>query len=383
MAEGSPASGDKDVKPCAVCGSIVPPNPGLKPRVYCTSRCRDKAYRVDPSLQKGPATCAACGCSYARAVTGQRFCSRQCRVSFRTLCVGCGGVLPPAKGTKTRKFCSKVCRSRSIRPLAKRSSFCEDCKSPFDEQKLIGPPKRVCDGCARARKRSAASQKMLLSSCERCAVSFGHRSTSRPRFCSAECRWPDAKSNRPAKCKACGETYTRRKPRQQYCSAWCFARPSRSKQPRPCIRCGATFTPGPCSNAGKFCSRGCSFAARREGHPLAREKGVQRRGGRSHKARCEHYGAPYTPISRKAILEHFGWECQICGRALLRRQQRGDGGRIDGRSPTVDHIIPLSLGTASPGHTWGNVQAACLDCNVAKSNKPPDSFVPRMAASLD
>lgn len=383
MADGSPSSGDKDVKSCPVCGSIVPPNPGLKPRDYCSPLCRSKAYKSDLSLQKGQATCVGCGGTYARSVVGQRFCSRQCRVTFRTVCVTCGGVLPPAKGTKTRKFCSRVCHSRSMRPLVERNCFCEDCKAPLKEQRLIGPPKRVCDGCARARKRSSASEKMRSSVCQRCAVTFSHRSTRRQMFCSAECRWHDAKRNRPAKCKGCGADYVRRKAKQQYCSRECFVQPSMARQPRPCVRCGVVFAPGPWKNAGKFCSRGCSFAARKDGHPLAREKGAQRGGGRSHRARCGYYGAPYTPISRKAILDHFSWKCQICGRALLRSQCRGVDGRIDGRSPTVDHIVPLSLGPKSPGHTWGNVQAACLDCNVAKSNKPPDSFVPRMATSLD
>jgi 5-methylcytosine-specific restriction endonuclease McrA len=37
------------------------------------------------------------------------------------------------------------------------------------------------------------------------------------------------------------------------------------------------------------------------------------------------------------------------------------------RSPTVDHIIAISLGIK--GHTWDNVQCACWQCNVKKGAK--------------
>lgn len=58
------------------------------------------------------------------------------------------------------------------------------------------------------------------------------------------------------------------------------------------------------------------------------------------------------PVSRKTILNRDNWTCQYCG--LF-----GD---------TIDHIIPKSRGG---GNTWGNLCAACTDCNGYKSNMTP------------
>lgn len=290
--------------------------------------------------------------------------------------------MPPSLGDKPRKYCCVACCRRGGRPRVQRPTKCEDCGGDLGRLGAKGRPRRVCKDCANARSRATWRAKKSSSSCTRCGITFEHSYGANTRFCSAECRRPAAKQNRPADCKGCGASYIRRSSGQQYCSRECRAKSSASKLPRPCLRCGITFRPGPYRNAGKFCSRGCAFAAIKEGHPLAREKGVQRGGGRSIKARCEHYGAPYTPISKRAIFDRSGWVCQLCGCDLLRRQGREENGRIDGRSPTVDHIVPVSLGPGSPGHVWGNVQAACRRCNVLKGAQPLDSFAASNATGL-
>lgn len=100
------------------------------------------------------------------------------------------------------------------------------------------------------------------------------------------------------------------------------------------------------------------------------------------KYRCQKYGVPYERFSLKSILKRDNWHCKLCGCELLRKLTQDASGKIDPRSPCVDHIIPLSLGPPCPGHVPSNVQAACNRCNTRKSNLMPDSFAARCANSL-
>ena len=60
-----------------------------------------------------------------------------------------------------------------------------------------------------------------------------------------------------------------------------------------------------------------------------------------------------TRASRSEILRRDGYTCCYCG----------------GPGTTIDHIIPKSRGG---GNTWGNLCAACRDCNSAKDNRTPE-----------
>lgn len=61
------------------------------------------------------------------------------------------------------------------------------------------------------------------------------------------------------------------------------------------------------------------------------------------------------------IYERDGWRCHICRRSVLR-----DKAWPHPRSPSIDHLIPLTRGGA---HEPTNVKAACLRCNVSKGNR--------------
>jgi hypothetical protein len=79
-----------------------------------------------------------------------------------------------------------------------------------------------------------------------------------------------------------------------------------------------------------------------------------------YKGRCRQYGVPYEPVPKKTVFEHDGYKCQHCGKmcrvgAKLRRDR-----------PTVDHIVPLSIGPGSPGHVRSNLQTLCGHCNGRK-----------------
>lgn len=78
------------------------------------------------------------------------------------------------------------------------------------------------------------------------------------------------------------------------------------------------------------------------------------------------------------------WKCQLCGDNLLDRYTTIMGTRTPHpRSPTIDHIVPLSFGPTSPGHVFDNCQAACFECNSHRGTKSIDSFVPRNATAVE
>jgi 5-methylcytosine-specific restriction endonuclease McrA len=57
-------------------------------------------------------------------------------------------------------------------------------------------------------------------------------------------------------------------------------------------------------------------------------------------------------VSRRVIFTRDDWECQYCG-------EHGN---------TIDHVMPKSRGGKN---TWGNMVAACRDCNHRKADRTP------------
>lgn len=176
--------------------------------------------------------------------------------------------MPPPLGDKPRKYCSAACRRRGSRPLVQRPTKCENCGSDLGRLGVRGPPRRACKGCEKDRKAAADRKRRSQSTCERCGRTFEHSHKSRTRFCSAECRRPDARQNRPADCKKCGIRFVRRFSSQQYCSFECGGR-ARQK-PASCLRCGKVFTKRRTpaghysSSARMYCGRDCAFAHKTE-----------------------------------------------------------------------------------------------------------------------
>jgi 5-methylcytosine-specific restriction endonuclease McrA len=85
-------------------------------------------------------------------------------------------------------------------------------------------------------------------------------------------------------------------------------------------------------------------------------------------------------VTRSAVMDRDGWECQLCGSPLLESFCKIPGTNTPHpRSPTIDHIIPLSHGAASPGHVFDNCQAACWQCNCQRGAESVDSFARRKA----
>lgn len=74
------------------------------------------------------------------------------------------------------------------------------------------------------------------------------------------------------------------------------------------------------------------------------------------------FGAKYDKSIRlSALIKKQNGICQICGKKIDMSDRIGTA--IGNYYPTVDHIIPISLGGS---HTWDNVQLAHMICNSKK-----------------
>lgn len=111
-----------------------------------------------------------------------------------------------------------------------------------------------------------------------------------------------------------------------------------------CSICGRTFSP--LNGRSRFCSEKC------------KKKNDNEKYNGFHIRRAKKYGVPYEHgITLPEVIERFGGVCQICGKAT----DRG----VFAMMPTIDHIVPMKRGG---GHTWDNVQLACMKCNSMKGD---------------
>ena len=83
-----------------------------------------------------------------------------------------------------------------------------------------------------------------------------------------------------------------------------------------------------------------------------------------------------APLTNRLLFRRDGHLCLYCGKSGSER------------SPTRDHITPLSRGGRD---AWTNVATACQSCNAAKSNRTPEEwgyqllavpFAPNLAEGL-
>ena len=72
-------------------------------------------------------------------------------------------------------------------------------------------------------------------------------------------------------------------------------------------------------------------------------------------------------ITISKLLERDNYTCAICGIKISQDWESRSA------MPSIDHIMPLSLGGQ---HSWDNVRAVHLGCNNSKAGKKDGEFVP-------
>ncbi len=131
---------------------------------------------------------------------------------------------------------------------------------------------------------------------------------------------------------------------------------------RPCKECGA-------SSERRICSSECQTAwdNNRKARRRAAKKAYNKVAGRHFKQRAKRFGVRYIRFAKSMIYERDGYTCQLCRNPVLQTvKYNAADGKIHMRSPTIDHIIPMSKGG---NHEPPNCQTACFECNSKKGNR--------------
>lgn len=179
-------------------------------------------------------------------------------------------------------------------------------------------------------------------------------------------------------CPVCAKSFHPSKSTVRYCSHACaMARDLHPRgkrvQPRPCETCGMVFKPR--GNSGKYCSTRCSGRAQaqrlkeiaRLGAAVANAPRILSQGekaAREHAKRAKRRGSrTVEEFDPSEIFARDKWTCHLCRQKTSRAYRRKDP-----RSPTLDHLIPISLGGK---HERANVAAAHLRCNTRRSIDGP------------
>lgn len=189
--------------------------------------------------------------------------------------------------------------------------------------------------------------------CRHCSAPLKRKSRNGPwpRYCSASCR-----------ARAC-DLRARADGRE---AEWDRADRMRKRSSRlrslrsvACAHCAVEFTP--LRRGKRYCTRECvnaAFGARRRATAAGRAKLTDYQ--RTRVARAKG-ATELEPIIAALVFERDDWTCGLCHEPI----QTGVPKRHP-LSPSLDHIVPLSLGGQ---HTHDNVQAAHLICNGRKGNR--------------
>lgn len=115
--------------------------------------------------------------------------------------------------------------------------------------------------------------------------------------------------------------------------------------------CGETFDAVRANQT--YCSSTCLNRAKR-----ARER---KRGTResTHRERARRFGRRYQPIRPQDVFERDRWICQLCRKPVQRDKKAPHP-----MSPTLDHIIPMSV--EGGDHVPENVHTAHFICNSTR-----------------
>lgn len=355
---------------CEACGASLPPpsRKGGRKRQYCSNACA-KRSRYAKARREGRLPARKRIIKKPREKVEVNASCERCGVRFSYLA---------KPGLKIRRFCSTHCRYGKDEFSLNAVSSCKECGKPYKRKS------RKQQYCSRE-----CGHKPETHTCLNCHKQFAAKNRSRCAFkyCSRECAFSARRLKKPCaerrtytykalarwfhswgddqwpmtrKCKTCGVFFVKRSKAAEESCGKC----------RTCPDCGVVIQE-------KY-NRRCKLCKKKADELSA----MKSRQIKKFRKRCRHYGVPYKSFSRTKIFRRDRWRCQICGERLLKRfEVLPITGSPHPRSPTVDHIIPLSMRERSPGHCESNVQACCWDCNVRKGNN--ESYTaPRQKATL-
>lgn len=235
----------------------------------------------------------------------------------------------------------------------------------------------ICKGC-RARTKTRGMPKPRP--CQRCGATFQPKAYENSRYCTRSCshlavaeRQGEGRCSpapwRP--CLHCGAEFYRRG-QGRYCSDACRKARARADHHRrtgsavkhapqvvACVECGEAFTYSRYSKPTIVCSRKCARRRFIRLHPdeyaamRAKDRAIRR--AREEAALTSEMVIPWRVFVRDR------WLCWLCGGKVQRGRRHPHPA-----SPTLDHVVPLSLGG---DHSYSNVRLAHFICNSRRGNR--------------
>lgn len=312
-----------------------------------------------------------------------------------TACVVCEKPLTLVNGARQNVPCSRLCKMIYDGSMPREylemlpSVPCAHCKKPaFMNKNFIQPrycSKRCSKQAAWNRKNDLPEDYLRNESCLVCGASTIDRTKPgpSPSYCGTHQPKPSRRTVQfllPAygiePCVWCGDWYARMQPDARTCSKACSDKWRKAGSQvherlefvlpitKHCAVCGLRFETK--DRRKVLCgSKTCKSRHRRY---TPSTPGVVATRTRYHARRREAEENGDRGIRLIAVWDRDGGSCAACsaqtphplswGRTAGVRNKRGT-------FPTVDHIIPLSLGGT---HTWDNVQLMCHSCNSRKGN---------------
>lgn len=253
-----------------------------------------------------------------------------------------------------------------------RQAVCSGCLRPLPMNPgRPGRPRRYCGRqCIDWAQNHPRDFRRVLRSCRGCGADISER-PMHASYCKDACRPPRATKALERSCSHCGVDISARPGQAKYCSKRCNEIASGKRLPAPlplaaCAlpECAATFQPW--KTGQRCCSEKHSkLLYNRE----SRADGRQKRGPWNDKRRDSYHrrkalkkgASTGAPVRMTEIAERDRWRCHLCGTRV--------GKKIvwpHPRSPSLDHVVPLSKGGI---HDPANVALAHLGCNTAKNNR--------------
>lgn len=236
----------------------------------------------------------------------------------------------------------------------------------------------VCNGC---RPRGVPKPRP----CQRCGVQFQPKAYSNATHCTRSCaHLAIAEKQGEGKyspipwrsCLFCGAEFYQRGP-AGYCSDSCrkararadhHARHDTATKHAPqevsCIECGEAFTYSRYSRPTIVCSRQCARRRLVRLHPdehaarKAKDRAIRR--AREQAALTSEMVIPWRVFVRDR------WLCWLCGGKVERGRRHPHPD-----SPTIDHVVPLSVGG---DHSYSNVRLAHFICNSRRGNREATGY---------
>lgn len=172
----------------------------------------------------------------------------------------------------------------------------------------------------------------------------------------APCMWPDCKEKAHAR-DLCTMHYQRAKILRDYSAPW-----TEWEAPKDCLQCGGQFRRGRFDAI--YCGPKCSGDAYKVNNPDSVRNTWRKR-------RAVIKSVDYEKFTNDDVRRLNGDICYLCGKVIdfdLKHPHR--------KSPSLDHIVPISKGGP---HSLGNAAMTHLVCNQRKSarivtNGPPPAL---------